>query len=437
MDHHSLTYTDTVDWLFGLQFFGIKLGLDNISSMAARWGSPHRAFPVVHIAGTNGKGSTASFIAAALTAAGYRTGLYTSPHLEDFTERIRIDGVPISSDDVVRYAAALRPDVDALKATFFEVTTLMAFQYFADNGIDVAVIETGMGGRLDATNIVIPACSVITGVSFDHTEYLGSRIEDIAFEKAGIIKSGVPVVSGTRDEAAAHVIAQRAAALGAPLLAVHWRGRAEWTDFHTMRCELSGMEYPVVLGLIGEHQARNAELALAALRSLREDGFVQLTDEAIRDGFRNVRTYSGLRGRLHLLASDPELVVDAGHNPEGLRVMLDAWCALRPPAATHAVFGVMKSKDHHEMIREIAARGFASVTFVQASTQDAQTMDALLDAAGEQRLQAVAAESVSQGVEAALAKAQGASVLLFGSHYVLGEYFRALKEKTPFRPQET
>jgi dihydrofolate synthase / folylpolyglutamate synthase len=405
--------------------------------MAARWGNPHRAFPVVHIAGTNGKGSTASFIAAALTAAGYRTGLYTSPHLEDFTERIRIDGVPISSDDVVRYAAALRPDVDALNATFFEVTTLMAFQYFADRSVDVAVIETGMGGRLDATNIVLPACSVITGVSLDHTEYLGARIEDIASEKAGIIKSGVPVVSGTLDESAARVIAERAAALGAPLHTVHWRGRAEWTDFDAMRCELSGMEYPVELGLIGEHQARNAELALAALRSLRADGFAKLMDNAIRDGFRNVRAYSGLRGRLHRLGTEPELVLDAGHNPEGLRVMLDAWCVLRPPAATHVVFGVMKSKDHHEMIREIAARGFASVTFVQASTQDAQSMEALLDAAARQGLQATAAASVREGVEAALAAAGGASVLLFGSHYVLGEHFRALKEKTPFRMKET
>lgn len=429
MDHHTVTYTDTVDWLFGLQFFGIKLGLDNITSMAARWGNPHRAFPVVHVAGTNGKGSTASFIAAALTAAGYRTGLYTSPHLEDFTERIRIDGTAISSDDVVRYAAALRPDVERLNATFFEVTTLMAFRYFADKRVDVAVIETGMGGRLDATNIVVPACSVITGVALDHTEYLGSTIEAIAFEKAGIIKRGVPVLSGTTDKNAARVIAEQAAACGAALVPVFWQGRAEWTDFDSMRCDLGDMVYPVVLGLTGEHQARNAALALAALRRLKEDGFDQLSDEAIRDGFRNVRSYSGLRGRLHRLASDPELVVDAGHNPEGLRVMLDAWCALRSAAATHAVFGVMKSKDHHEMIREIAARGFASVTFVQAGAQDAQTMEALLDAAGRQGLAAGSADTVHRGVEAALARAHNnGSVLLFGSHYVLGEYFRAIRE---------
>ncbi|MCZ7556358.1 MAG: bifunctional folylpolyglutamate synthase/dihydrofolate synthase [Bacteroidia bacterium] len=428
MDHHAVTYTDTVEWLFGLQFFGIKLGLDNITSMAARWGNPHRAFPVVHIAGTNGKGSTASFIAAALTAAGYRTGLYTSPHLEDFTERIRIDGAAISSDDVVRYAAALRPEVERLNATFFEITTLMAFQYFADNRVDVAVIETGMGGRLDATNIVVPACSVITGVALDHTEYLGSSIEAIAFEKAGIIKRGVPVVSGTADVTAARVIADRAAALGAPLVPVFWQGRAEWTDFDRMCCELGGMEYPVVLGLVGEHQARNAALSLAALHRLKEAGFDQLTDEVLRDGFRNVRSYSGLRGRLHRLASDPELVVDAGHNPEGLRVMLDAWCALRSPAATHAVFGVMKSKDHHEMIREIATRGFASVTFVQATAHDAQPMEALLDAAARQGLEARSADTVHRGVEAAFERAHDGSALLFGSHYVLGEYFRAMRE---------
>ncbi len=428
MDDHSLKYRETVDWLFNLQFFGIKLGLDNILSMAARWGNPHRAFPVIHVAGTNGKGSTASFIAAALSASGCRTGLYTSPHLVDFSERIRVNGVPISADAVVEYALALRPEVERLQATFFEATTLMAFKHFADCEVDVAVIETGMGGRLDATNIVVPECSVITGVSFDHTEFLGSSIEAIAFEKAGIIKSGVPVVSGAADEAAAHVIAARAMELGAPLHEERWSGQASWEDFERMRCDLPGFDTQVDIGLVGEHQARNAALALAALRVLQGRGFARLSDAAIRTGFRAVRRFTGLRGRLHCVAAEPELVVDVGHNPEGLRVMLEAFCAVRDPRRTHAVFGVMKSKDHAAMLGELAARHFASLTFVQASVHDAKPMDELLAAAAEQGLRASSAEGVVAGVEHALVKAAGATVLLFGSHYVAGEYFANMEK---------
>ncbi|MFA6234612.1 MAG: Mur ligase family protein, partial [Bacteroidota bacterium] len=176
MDHQSLNYRDTIAWLFDLQFVGIKLGLDNIRSLAALWDNPQQRYPVIHVAGSNGKGSTASFIASALQAAGYRTGLYTSPHLVDFSERIRVDGVPIPEQRVVDYTRALRGEIERLSATFFEATTLMAFQYFAEEGVDVAVIETGLGGRLDATNIVVPVLSVITSLSVEHSEFLGETL---------------------------------------------------------------------------------------------------------------------------------------------------------------------------------------------------------------------------------------------------------------------
>ncbi len=421
MDNHTLNYGDIVAWLFNLQFFGIKLGLDNILTMAARRGNPHRAFPVVHVAGTNGKGSTASFIAAALQAAGYRTGLYTSPHLVDFNERIRVDGKPIPHDDVISRANDLRPDVDELQATFFEATTLMAFMHFADRAVDIAVIETGLGGRLDATNIVLPECSVITGISFDHTEFLGTRIEDIASEKAGIIKAGIPVVSGATNRDATNVLESVAAELSAPFHEVRWQGRATWTDFASMECDLPGFDSPARVGLVGKHQAGNAALALAALRILKGRGFDLLSDDALLRGFRDVRVLTGLRGRLHCLQSSPELVVDVGHNPEGLRVMLEAWCAVREPERTHAVFGVMSTKDHREMLAILAAHRFASLTLVQASVHDARGLADLLDAARDLGLPVRPAPSVADGVREALETATEESVLLFGSHYVVGE----------------
>ena len=274
MDDQTLKYVDTVDWLYQLQFVGIKMGLDNIRSLTGRWGEPQREYPVIHIAGTNGKGSTACFLAAALQAAGYRTGLYTSPHLIDFSERIRVDGQPIPAETVVAYTARMRADIAQLNATFFEATTLMAFAYFADMQVDVAVIETGLGGRLDATNVVQPVVSVITSLSIEHREFLGETIEDIAREKGGIIKDGIPVVTAVRDSRAYAVLERIARERSAPLLlSVTLPGDVAYDDLDAMRCRISGFAEPVTLQLIGAHQQENAQLAVDVARHLRDHGF--------------------------------------------------------------------------------------------------------------------------------------------------------------------
>ena len=189
-------YIEVINYLYSLQRFGIKLGLQNIEKLLKLFQNPEKDFISVHIAGTNGKGSTSSFIASILKASGYKVGLYTSPHLVDFTERIRVDGIPISREKVVEYVKSLQNEIDLLKATFFEVTTAIAFKHFADEKVDFAVIEVGLGGRLDSTNIILPAVSVITTVSYDHMNILGDTIEEIAFEKAGIIKEGIPCITG-------------------------------------------------------------------------------------------------------------------------------------------------------------------------------------------------------------------------------------------------
>jgi dihydrofolate synthase/folylpolyglutamate synthase len=199
-------YLEVINYLYSLQRFGIKLGLHNIERLLKLLQNPEEKFTSIHIAGTNGKGSTSSFIASILSSSGYKVGLYTSPHLVDFTERIRINGAPISRERVVEYVEILRDEINLLRATFFEVTTAIAFKYFADEKVDFAVVEVGLGGRLDSTNVIKPAVSVITTVSFDHMDVLGEAIEQIAFEKAGIIKEGVPSVTGCEDEKALDVI---------------------------------------------------------------------------------------------------------------------------------------------------------------------------------------------------------------------------------------
>ena len=427
MEDRTLTYEESIDWLFGLQFFGIKLGLENIRALAETWGNPERQYPVVHVAGTNGKGSTASFIAAGLQAAGYRTGLYTSPHLVDFTERIRVDGVPIPRQRVAEYARRLHPDIERRNATFFEATTLMAFQYFADCEVDVAVIETGMGGRLDATNIVVPALTVITSLSLDHREHLGDTIADIAREKAGIIKPGVPAVVAPSAPEAEQVVAARCRNQVAALHMLPAGGEVHaWRDLDAMDCLLPEFPEPVSLGLVGRHQIENARLAVRALRLLGNRGFPRIDEIAIREGLQDVRRHTGLRGRLERLQAHPELVIDVGHNPEGIRVMLETWSALRDPRETDFVFGVLKSKDLSAMFSVLANVPLRSLTLVEAESHEAQPLNRMLASAREAGLHAATASRVSEGVSSALARQKTGSVLLFGSHYVVGGYLRSL-----------
>lgn len=425
MDDQTLNYDDTVRWLFDLQFVGIKLGLDNIRSLAAFWNNPQKQYPVIHIAGSNGKGSTASFIASALQAAGYRTGLYTSPHLVDFSERIRVDGAAIAEERVVEYTRGLRDQIEHLKATFFEATTLMAFQYFAEEMVDVAVIETGLGGRLDATNIVNPVLTVITSISAEHTEFLGETIEAIAVEKAGIIKPGVPCVTTNRDERVLGVLMKRTEALGSTLHVVEKSPSAPvLRDLDSMLVSLPGFDRPVEVGLIGNHQVENAASAVMALRLLAANGFSALSDERIAAGLGEVRWRSGLRGRLEWLHVTPELVVDVGHNPDGISAMLQCWSAVREMSATDIVFGVLKSKDLHAIFSVLKRYSPRSITLVEAASHEARLLEDMLRIASESGVHAEGSLDVQHTVCMKLDAAGEGSVLVFGSHYVVGAFLR-------------
>ena len=318
-------YKETIEWLFRqLPMFSrvgaaaYKPGLDTSLRLDAHFGHPHRRFKSIHVAGTNGKGSCSHLLAAMLQSEGYRVGLYTSPHLVDFRERIRVNGEMIPESAVVDFVNRFRESGYDGRPSFFELTMMMAFDWFAKAEVDYAVIEVGMGGRLDSTNIITPEACVITNISKDHTQFLGDTLPEIALEKAGIIKSRIPVVIGEAEGEVRKVFERKAAEAGAPIrfaedgpLLAEAVGSPEG---FVCRSEMCG---EFVCGLSGDYQLKNINTVLGAVRMLRENG-IKISDEAVRNGFRNVATLTGLRGRWMKLDDNPLTVCDTGHNEAGL-----------------------------------------------------------------------------------------------------------------------
>ncbi len=339
-------YAQAVAYLYSLQRHGIKLGLDTIQALLGAVNRPHECYPTLHIGGTNGKGSTAALAAAMLQSAGYRVGLYTSPHLVDFRERITVNGELIPEDVLVDATAHLRAVCPhEVSPTFFEFTTAMALWYFAQCRVDVAVLEVGLGGRFDATNVVTPLVSCITTIALDHQEYLGSTIPAIAFEKAGIIKPRVPVVVGRVEAEAMVVISTAARERDAP---VHVLG----ADFHMegpvpAACSYHGLERTIrdlSCPLLGRHQLDNLACALAMMDVIRPRGF-SVDEQAARRGVTSVRW----AGRLETVGERPKMVLDGAHNPAAARVLAEYLHAFKrgaPRARVIVVVGMMRDKDH-------------------------------------------------------------------------------------------
>ena len=346
----TMTYPATVHFLYGLQQHGIKLGLETIRALLARVGDPHRRYPVLHIGGTNGKGSTAAMTASMLASAGHRVGLYTSPHLIDFRERIRVNGTMIPEARVSELVEALRaaaaPD---LAPTFFEFTTALAFQYFAECRVDVAVLEVGLGGRFDATNVVTPLASAITTIGLDHEAYLGATIEAIACEKAGIIKPGVPVVLGRMDASARRVIEKRAAAEAAPVYALDCDFRCNGES--TADCGYTGLtrRYEHLhCPLRGRFQLDNLACALALIELAREQGLA-VPETAVHAGLAQV----AWEGRLDVIGQAPTVMVDGAHNPAAACVLADhlsEWRRAHPACRITLIVGMMRDKHPREFL---------------------------------------------------------------------------------------
>ena len=416
-----MTYSSAIEYLYGLQKHGIKLGLETMRTLLSRLGNPERRFRSLHIGGTNGKGSTAAMTAAMLQAAGYRVGLYTSPHLVDFRERIRVNQIMIAEAQVAELTQRLRTIVPSdLTPTFFELTTAMAFLHFAESGVDVAVLEVGLGGRFDATNVVAPEACAITTIALDHQEYLGTTEEAIGFEKAGIIKPGVPVVVGRIDGPPWDLIRKTAMDRGAPLTRLG-------VDFHTAGTGPEEFSYRgrsrqlngLTCALAGRHQLDNAACAVALLEAAEERG-ISVNEAAVRQGLQSVPW----EGRLEVLERGPVLLLDGAHNPAAAHVLaeyLTDWCASRPESRVILVLGMMRDKDHARFV-EPFYRLVSEVVLTQADMARSASVQELRETVGSRFPQCHVAPAAADAL--ALAKARVTAhdlICVTGSLMLVGE----------------
>jgi dihydrofolate synthase/folylpolyglutamate synthase len=434
-------YPQTLDYLFGLQRFGIKLGLANITALLKRLGNPHLGLPAIHIAGSNGKGSTAAFITSVLRKAGIKVGLYTSPHLVDFSERIQVDGVPIPTLEVVRLTEWIREAVESListkeiclgspsqlrskknnssKATitFFEFTTAMALFYFREAQVDMAVLETGLGGRLDATNVIDPLLSLITPISLEHQQHLGRTLRQIAAEKAGIIKPKRPLLTTAHQPSVVALFRQRCQDLDSPFYVwgkdftsrqrshqvIDFRGRSHhWPGLH--------------LGLAGSHQVENGSLALAAVECLMEFGF-PIGEEQIQQGIAQTQW----PGRLERMGEAPGILLDGAHNPAAARVLKKALQEEFPRRRLIMILGIMADKDIGKMMAHLVP--LADLLILTRPKMDrAATLENLRQQASAFQKPTAAIAEVGQALEYALTVARPEDLILVsGSLFTVGE----------------
>lgn len=437
----KMNYQETINYLYQsaplFQNVGgkaYKEGLDNSLALDAHLGNPQCSFPSIHIAGTNGKGSCAHSIASVLQGFGLKVGLYTSPHLVDFRERIKIDGEMIPKDYVVRFVERERAFFEPLHPSFFELTTAMAFLYFADSGVDVAVVEVGLGGRLDCTNVITPVLSIITNISLDHTQFLGSTPAAIATEKAGIIKHGVPVVIGEADNQTRPVFEQKAIAEAAPIIFAEDKPEVTYSkNISSAEVDYESQSFGTIKShLSGEYQARNMNTILTSLRQIFGKGLLPAlnskaygmkksdVESVVRKGLEDVPIRTGLMGRWQIVGNNPTVVCDTGHNPGGWKYLTHQ-LHNTPCRQLHIVFGMAADKDVASVLSMLPHS--ASYYFTQASVRRAMPCSDLQLLAKSCGLQGKAYPTVRLAYEAALTAAQPSDfIYVGGSSFVVADF---------------
>jgi dihydrofolate synthase/folylpolyglutamate synthase len=426
----SMEYQDALDYVFSFIDFSLthqenispdKFEIKRMKEFAALLGNPQQQYPTIHIAGTKGKGSVATFCAAGLRAAGYKVGLYTSPHLQDFRERIQVDGQMISEENFVRMVELVKPVVPQLPGmTSYEIQTALAFLHFARQLVDIAVIEVGMGGRLDSTNIITPLISVITSISIDHASILGDTLTKIAGEKGGIIKEGVPCVSAPQKEEAITVLQSIAVEREAPFTLV-----GEDVKFELLCSSLEGQVFSLQLDdksvemqipLLGAHQVENAATAYTALNIIRKQGW-NLTDEAVMRGFSQVQWL----GRFEIVRHKPYVVFDGAHNPYSAAMLRQAVRTYCPDSPILLIFGASEDKDIQGMFAELLP-DTQTLLPVQAGHPRALAAEKLAQHASGYNCQVIPCGTVLDAFQRAMEMADDSSlVLVTGSLYLVGE----------------
>ena len=429
-----MTYEETVTYLFNcappFQQVGgaaYKEGLTTTIGLDNHLGNPHKKFRTIHVAGTNGKGSTSHTLAAILQECGYKVGLYTSPHLVDFRERMKVNGVTAPKEYVIDFVEKYRTFFEPLQPSFFELTTAMAFNYFAEQDVDIAVIEVGLGGRLDCTNIITPILSIITNISLDHTQFLGNTLAEIASEKAGIIKHGVPVVIGETTPETKEVFKTKALAVDAPMTF------AEEETFLLSATPLpeGGFAYKTAPfgdiegALGGDYQKKNTNTLLSALEKLKECG-IAINNEAVRKGFTNVCTSTGFTGRWQTIGKSPRIVCDAGHNTGGIKYITEQ---LKRESNRHTalriVFGMVNDKDISSVLAMMPTN--ARYYFTQANIKRAMPADELQAKAASYGLVGDCYPTVEKALQAAKANSAVTDfIFVGGSCFIVADLLTAV-----------
>lgn len=429
-----MTYAETLDYLFtALPMFqrvgasAYKADLINTLSLCAHLGNPQETFKTIHVAGTNGKGSTSHAMASVFQAAGYKTGLYTSPHLKSFTERIRIDGKEITEEDVVEFVADNRVFLDQLQPSFFEMTVGMAFWYFAKEAVDIAVIEVGMGGRLDSTNVIHPELCVITTIGYDHTQFLGNTLPLIAGEKAGIIKQGVPVVISQTQKETQAVFSQQAAAKQAAIVFADqvWEvtklPESEDPSIQqpvNFKVRSSDGEFNLKFGLNGDYQRFNLPGILEAVKQLRNQGW-NLSDTALQGGLESISEQTGLKGRWQLLQVKPIILADTGHNEAGIVEVVNQ-LKKYSYSKLWMVIGMVNDKDISKVLDLLPKE--ANYIFCQASIPRAMDAHELARKGNEKGLIGQVIPTVTKALEFARKNASPDDLIFVGgSTFVVAE----------------
>ncbi len=423
-----MTYKEATEYLFNstplFQNVGkdaYKEGLTNTLALDEHFGHPHHRFRTIHVGGTNGKGSCSHTLAAILQKAGYKTGLYTSPHLTDFRERIRVNGVMMPEEYVTSFIENERNFFEPLHPSFFELSTAMAFKYFAETKVDVAVIEVGLGGRLDCTNIIRPDLSVITNISFDHVQFLGHTLTAIAQEKAGIIKSGIPVVIGETTEETKKVFIDKSLKVNAPIIFAEDKHQILSLQRQDGKLIYETRSYGQLTGeLCGLCQEKNTGTILTAVDELRKQGYA-IGQSHVSDGFAHVCELTGLRGRWQTVNEHPTVICDTGHNTGGISYIAEQLRTYPSEVQIHIVMGMVNDKDVRNVLKLLPAD--ATYYFTKASVKRALNEDQLCGLAREAGLHGKTYPNVQAAFEAAkAASTEKGLIFVGGSTFIVADF---------------
>lgn len=415
------TYASAERFILSREFFGMKLGLENITGFLAEIGTPQTNYPTIHISGTNGKGSTAAMLESMLRVQGYKTGLFTSPHLVSFRERVKVCGRMIPKQSMTAFVDRYRPIITKRKLSFFEVVTALALHHFWKTKVDVAVIETGLGGRLDATNVLSPTLTITTEISRDHVEILGKSLTQIAREKAGIIKRDVPHLIGLLPEPAIEIMKQRCRKIGAPLVRLHKKDFSYEPAKGTLRYSDKMLTLPSIKpALYGNHQAKNGALAVKAVAILREHNLF-VSKASVCKGLAE----TDWRARFEIVkrSGKPTLIFDVGHNVSGVQAFVDAFKSRFPGLRTRIITGFVKRKEHQVMFDHLSQIA-ADYSLVPLKTKRSSDIRELMTELNWREVTSRRFGSLGTAYRELLKTTDSNDIItVIGSHYLVGEFF--------------